>query len=233
MNEGPITQPRRGSSGAAILGGLLILTGVVFLAGELFSVDLGEAFWPFYVIAPGVVLVALGLTQRHGSGLTIAGSVVTMVGLLLLYQNATDHWESWAYAWALVAPGGSGLGMLLYGTRSGNAGMARAGFWQIVTGLGLFLAGIVFFEGILGISGSRFPLPSWVLPAVVILLGVLLLVRGMTARPDIHRGEAELPAEPRSTPPPSAPQPSPPSETLKPDSSADPDPVAEPDSRET
>jgi uncharacterized membrane protein HdeD (DUF308 family) len=91
MNEGPITQPRRGSSGAAILGGLLILTGVVFLAGELFSVDLGEAFWPFYVIAPGVVLVALGLTQRHGSGLTIAGSVVTMVGLLLLYQNATGN----------------------------------------------------------------------------------------------------------------------------------------------
>jgi hypothetical protein len=196
-----MTQPRRGSGGATAVGALLIAAGIVFLAGEFFNVNLGDAFWPFYVIAPGVALVALGLTQRHGSGLTIAGSVVTMTGLLLLYQNATDHWESWAYAWALVAPGGSGLGMLLYGTRSGNDGMARAGFWQIVAGLGLFLAGIVFFEGILGISGSRFPLPSWVLPAVVIVLGLLLLVRGMTARPNIHSGEVEPAADGRSSAP--------------------------------
>ena len=201
-----MTQPRRGSGGATAVGALLIAAGIVFLAGEFFNINLGDAFWPFYVIAPGLALVALGLTQRHGSGLTIAGSVVTMTGLLLLYQNATDHWESWAYAWALVAPGGSGLGMLLYGTRSGNDGMARAGFWQIVAGLGLFLAGIVFFEGILGISGSRFPLPSWVLPAVVIVLGLLLLVRGMTARPNIHAGEVGAAADGRSSPPAPAPQ---------------------------
>src|SRR2546422_1065117 len=123
MSEEPLTQPRRGSGGATTLGAPLLAAGIVFLAGGFFYIKLGDAFWPFYVIAPGVALVALGLTQRHGSGLTIAGSVVTMTGLLLLYQNATDHWESWAYAWALVAPGGSGLGMLLYGTRSGNDGM--------------------------------------------------------------------------------------------------------------
>jgi hypothetical protein len=126
--------------------------------------------------------MAFGLTQARGSGLTIAGSMLTMTGLVLLYQNATDHWESWAYAWALVAPGGSGIGMLLYGTRSGDARMARDGFFTILTAVGLFAAGLVFFEGIIGISGERLPLPQWALPAAIIVIGLLLLLRGFTAR---------------------------------------------------
>ena len=112
----------------------------------------------------------------------MAGSIVTMVGLVLLYQNATGNYESWAYAWALVGPGGSGLGMLLYGTRSGNRKMARDGFLQILVAIGLFVAGFIFFEGIIGISGQRLPLPEWLLPVAVIAIGLLVLVRGFTAR---------------------------------------------------
>jgi hypothetical protein len=163
-----------------MLGILLILVGAAFFIGQWANLDWGAATWPFYVIAPGVALAALGLTQRNGSGLTIAGSIVTMVGLVLLYQNATDRYESWAYAWALVGPGGSGIGMLLYGVRSANRKMAREGFWQIVVAIALFVAGYLFFEGIIGISGERLPLPGWVLPVVVIGLGVLVLVRGVT-----------------------------------------------------
>lgn len=179
-------QSRSGSPGAAVLGGILIVLGLVFFASQQLNIDIGEWAWPLYVIAPGVAMVAFGLTQRRGSGLTIAGSVITMVGLVLLYQNATGHWESWAYAWALVGPGGSGIGMLLYGTRSGDNKMARDGFFTTLTALGLFAAGFVFFEGILGISGTRLPLPQWVLPASVILIGLLLLLRGVTYRG--HRG---------------------------------------------
>jgi hypothetical protein len=181
-------QTRSGSPGAAVLGGILIVLGLIFFAGNQLNIDIGEATWPLYVIAPGVALVTLGLTQRHGSGLTIFGSIVTMVGLVLLYQNATDRWESWAYAWALVGPGGSGIGMLLYGTRSGDRKMARDGFWTILIAVGIFAAGLVFFEGIIGISGERLPLPNWVLPVAVIVIGVLVLVRGLTYRD--HRGPA-------------------------------------------
>jgi hypothetical protein len=194
--EGPSAPPapqtgtpiRRGSSGTALLGILLITVGVFFFIGQWLDIDWGAATWPFYVIAPGVALMAWGLTQRDGSGLTVAGSIVTMVGLVLLYQNATGHWESWAYAWALVGPGGSGIGMLLYGTRSGNRKMARDGFWQILVAIGLFVAGFIFFEGIIGISGTRLPLPEWLLPAAVIAIGLLVLVRGFTARD--HRVDA-------------------------------------------
>jgi hypothetical protein len=181
-------QTRSGSPGAAVLGGILIVLGLIFFAGNQLNIDIGEATWPLYVIAPGVALVTLGLTQRHGSGLTIFGSIVTMVGLVLLYQNATDHWESWAYAWALVGPGGSGIGMLLYGTRSGDRKMARDGFWMILIAAGIFAVGLLFFEGILGISGDRLPLPKWVLPVAVMGIGVLVLIRGLTFRD--HRGPA-------------------------------------------
>jgi hypothetical protein len=173
--------PRRGSSGTAILGVILIVVGALFFLGQQLSIDWGEATWPFYVIAPGLALVAFGLTQPNGSGLTIAGCIVSVVGAVLLYQNATDHWESWAYAWALVGPGGSGLGMLLFGTRSRDRKMAREGFWQVLTAMGIFVVGFIFFEGIIGISGRSFDLPAWVLPAFVILLGLALLVRAFTA----------------------------------------------------
>ena len=198
----PPPQPRAGSPGAAWLGGILIALGIIFFAGQQLNIDISEATWPLYVIVPGLALLTLGLTQRRGSGLTIAGSVVTMVGLVLLYQNATDHWESWAYAWAVVGPGGSGIGMLLYGTRSRDTKMARDGFWTILTAVGLFAVGLVFFEGIIGISGERLPLPQWVLPVAVIVIGVLVLVRGLTFRdqgwPAWAGGQPEGDAESRS-----------------------------------
>jgi hypothetical protein len=195
--EAPAERPRpkRGSPGTAALGAILIVVGVIFFASAQFKVDWGDAAWPFYVIAPGLALLAFGLTQRNGSGLTVAGSIVSIVGGVLLYQNMTDHWESWAYAWALVGPGGSGLGMLLYGTRSGNAKMARDGFWQVLAALGLFAVGLVFFEGIIGISGEPWPLPGWVLPSIVIVLGLLVLLRGFTTPRDLAEGEGGEGAE--------------------------------------
>jgi hypothetical protein len=77
--------------------------------------------------------------------------------------------------------------MLLYGTRSGDRKMARDGFWAILAALGLFAVGLVFFEGIIGISGERLPLPNWVLPVAVIVIGVLVLLRGLTFRGQIGR----------------------------------------------
>jgi len=186
---------RGGSRGAAVLGVALILLGLVFFAGQALNMDIGEVAWPFYVIAPGLALVAVGLTQRGGSGLTIAGSVVTMVGLVLLYQNATDRFESWAYAWALVGPGGNGIGMLLYGTRSGDRKMARDGFWTILGAIGLFAAGLVFFEGVIGIGGDKLPLPNWVLPAALIVIGVGVLLRGLTFRDRWEPASGNAPEE--------------------------------------
>lgn len=168
--------------GPAVLGAVLVALGILFLAGQLLDFDIGEVGWPFFVIAPGVVLLALGLTMRDAAPMVIAGSVVTTVGLVLLYQNTTDHWESWAYAWALVGPGAAGIGSMLAGTRNGNRGMVRAGAWQALTGVAIFAVGLFFFEGIIGISGRRLPLPDWVLPVAIVVAGAALIVWGLVGR---------------------------------------------------
>jgi hypothetical protein len=168
-------------AGTAVVGAILVVAGIAFLIAQLVDVRLGGETWPFYIIGAGVILAAFGLSQPGNSGLTVAGSIVTVVGALLFYQEWADHYESWAYAWALVAPGGSGLGMLLHGTRHGNRKMARDGTWQIATGLGIFAVGFVFFEGILGLSGDRWNLPEWVLPAAIIVIGVAVLFRAIAS----------------------------------------------------
>jgi hypothetical protein len=173
-----MTDERRGLGAGAVVGVILILVGILVLVAQQLDFDWGADAWPLYVVASGVALLAIGLTQSHGGGLTMAGSIISVVGLILLYQNLTDHWESWAYAWALVGPGGSGLGMLLTGTRDGNRKMARDGFWMVLTGFVIFAVGFIFFEGVIGISGDRLPLPDWFLPAIIIGLGLVVLVRG-------------------------------------------------------
>ena len=168
--------------GATTLGVLLIVLGGIFLVAQQTGFDIGDIRWPFWIIVPGLVLLAAGLVVPGGSGMIIGGTVVTTVGLVLLYQDATDHWESWAYAWALVGPAASGIGTLLAGLRTGNASMARAGATGAMVGLGLFAAGYLFFEGILNISGRQLPLPGWVIPGVVIVLGMALVLRGIGER---------------------------------------------------
>ena len=182
MTDEQRREGRPTASAPAVLGVILIAAGLLFLGAQAIDFDWGDFAWPFWVIVPGLVLLSFGLATRGDPGLTVAGSIVTMVGLLLLYQNLTDHWESWAYAWALVAPGGSGVGTLLYGTRSGNGAMVRAGLWQIATALGIFAVGFIFFEALIGISGDRLALPDWLLPAVIIGLGVLVLLRALVSR---------------------------------------------------
>lgn len=174
--------PRAEGPSTAALGVGFVVLGLVLLAVQLLDVDLGRYGWPLFVIVPGLVLLVSGLVGRGTIGLVVGGTVVTMVGLLLFYQNSTDHWESWAYAWALVGPAAAGVGMALAGLRSGDSAAVRTGTWQGLAGLGIFVAGLIFFEGIIGISGRRLPLPDWSLAALVMVVGVVLVVRAVLTR---------------------------------------------------
>src|ERR1700738_2960200 len=155
--------PRRSRSSSMVLGGLLVLIGAIWLVGQFVRIDIGHYGWPFFVIAPGVVILFLALTARGalGEGLAILGSIITVTGLILLYQNATDHFESWAYAWALIFPGAVGLGMILYGLTASRPGNVRAGTRLIGIALVLFLLGAAFFAGVIGIGGYPIHPKSW------------------------------------------------------------------------
>jgi hypothetical protein len=160
---------------------LLLLGGVLFL-GQLFDIGIDDVGWPAIVIGIGVVILVLGLVVNREQGMVIGGTVVTTVGLVLLYQNNTGNWATWAYAWALVGPAASGLGMTLWGIRTGDATEIRNGTWALLGGLAIFVVGFLFFEGVIGLSGEPIPLPEWLLPAAVIAIGVVILARGIFER---------------------------------------------------
>ena len=115
------TRTQRLGGGFIILGALFVLAGVGAFVARQAGIDplgaVSDAGWPLFVIAPGVALLVASMFPQPPQGLAFAipGGIVTSIGLLLFYQQATDHWESWAYAWALVGPGAAGLSMLPYG----------------------------------------------------------------------------------------------------------------------
>ena len=175
----------RGERSPAIaLGLVLVVIGAPLFVGQIADVGIGDIGWPFIIVAIGVVLLFLGLFVNLEQGMVIGGTVVTTVGLVLAYQNGTGLWSTWAYAWALVGPAASGLGLAIWGVRTGDASATRNGFWGFLGGLALFAVAFLFFEGVIGLSGERLPLADWVLPAAVIAIGVALLARGLLARGD-------------------------------------------------
>jgi hypothetical protein len=167
----------RQDRGGLIFGGILIVLGVLFLAERAFGVQFGRFGWPLFVIVPGVLLMAASLAAggREGSGLAVAGAITTVVGLVLAVQNATGLWATWAYAWALVGPGATGLGLIFYGVLKRQPDLVSNGIRSLGSGLALFAAFGLFFEGVIGLSGEPFLLGSDLLPIALIGLGVVLL----------------------------------------------------------
>jgi hypothetical protein len=166
------------------IGGLLLLLGVAVLLGQAFHLELGRVGWPFFVIVPGLGLLGLGLAAagRSGEVLASVGGVVTMAGLVLLVQNATDRFDTWAYAWTLVVLVGAGIGRWLVGMVRGRGDLAASGGWLIAAGLVAFLAFAVFFEVVIGIGGRRSGAAGrYALAALLILAGLALLGRRLLA----------------------------------------------------
>jgi len=175
---------RQWHGGEAALGGLLLLLGIAVLLGQAFHLELGRVGWPFFVIVPGLGLLGLGLAGagRLGEVLASVGGVVTMAGLVLGVQNATDRFETWAYAWTLVLVVGAGIGRWLVGVVRGRSDLAASGGWLMAVGLAGFLVLAVFFEVVVGIGGRGVGVPSgYALAALLIVAGLGLLGRRLLA----------------------------------------------------
>lgn len=151
-------------------GALLILLGLVFLAIQTIPALQGwlemENTWPLIVVSVGVGLLVIGLAIGVPE-MAIPACIVGGIGGLLFWQNATESWESWAYAWTLI-PGFVGVGMILAGLlRGGSRGMSRSGMNLIMMSL-VFFAIFGSFFGALGFMGS-----FW--PVLLIAVGALLI----------------------------------------------------------
>src|SRR5687767_8849581 len=96
-------QPNRSNIGALIGGALLIAFGLLALAGPVFRNVDWDFLWPFTIIGFGALFFVLMFAGgKQASAFAIPGSIVAGIGLVLLFQNITGHWESMSYFWTLI-----------------------------------------------------------------------------------------------------------------------------------
>ncbi|MFZ2413792.1 MAG: hypothetical protein WAW16_06185 [Candidatus Cryosericum sp.] len=187
------------------LGLLLLAVGAWILIARFIHINIGDWLWPFWIIVPGGLIMALGFrdTQRGGEGLVTFGSIVAVTGVILFVQNITGQWQSWAYAWALLFPGSIGLGQYLWGKRTSNARAVNSAEKTLRAAAVLFIAFGIFFEVVLGIGGFRLGSAGRVVvPVLLIAAGVAIYVTSMT---DGHSNIVQSPVPPRATPVPPQP----------------------------
>jgi hypothetical protein len=156
-------------------GILLILIGGWFLAVQMVP-GLGWFWnifaWPMIIIAIGVAFLLLGVVIG-APGMAIPACIIGGIGGLLYWQNVTNNWESWAYAWTLI-PGFVGVGLMLASILGeGGRESFRVGAWMSFISLIVFaIFGALFGQSVLGVY--------W--PVLVIALGVWLLVQPLFKR---------------------------------------------------
>ena len=164
-----------------VAGIVLVVIGVAFLLIRVADMTMGASSWPLWLIVPGLAMLvgSFAIPPRGGLGLAVPGTILAIVGCILWVQETYDLYATWAYAWALVAPTGLGLAMLLYGLVRGDHELAADGFRTFLVGIGLFLGFAFLFEGVIGISGHRIANLDEGLPYVAIGFGVLLVVASL------------------------------------------------------
>jgi hypothetical protein len=162
--------------GSLFIGIILIVAGVLFLLSRIVGMNGWGAFWPFIVIAVGAAFfVGMALGGRSAGVLAIPGSIIVMVGLILLLQSWLAIWETWAYAWTLIVCA-VGLGIAFFGMWSDQPDLRNSGWGLARLGLVLFVVFGVLFEFIFsfGSGVQRLKSPFWPVLLIIVGLGLLL-----------------------------------------------------------
>jgi hypothetical protein len=163
-------QTNRNNVGTLIGGAILIGIGLLTLIARLVpGLDLGS-LWPLFIIAFGalffIAMVAMG---KSGAGFAVPGTIISGIGLILLYQAITDKWQSMSYFWALIVFF-VGLGIYIMGRYGEDASQKKAGTRVMKIGIILFIVFGIFFESLFS------SLNSMIFPILLILLGGYLVL---------------------------------------------------------
>lgn len=169
---------RRGLVGGVVL----VAVGLLVLITRQAGLDLGaglENAWPLFIIVPGLGLLAAAFVPEppEGLGFAVAGSVVTTVGGILLYQQASGTWESWAYIWALI-PMAAGIGTAVYGFLTGFRDIAGNGVRLAAIAVVLFVVGSWYFNAVFETGTGPLDIETW-WPVVVVVVGAFIVGRAL------------------------------------------------------
>lgn len=159
------------SNAAALIGGaLLIAFGLLSLAGRIFRGWDWGLFWPFIIVGIGALFfVAMFSGGKSTAGFAVPGAIIGGIGLVLAFQNFTQHWEMMSYFWTLIIFF-VGLGVYIMGWYGENAEQRKSGSGVMKVGVILFIVFGAFFESIF----SSFS--NMIFPILLILLGLYLVI---------------------------------------------------------
>jgi hypothetical protein len=155
---------------------ILVTGSVLLFASVLNWWDAWSWLWPLEVlgVASGFALAAIWLRVIW---LTIPAMIVGANGLLFQFCAVTGLWEVWAVMWA-IEPLSVGLSLLLIGGIRRRRGLMTAGVLLCAVG-GVAVVGMSAIVSATWLAGWLW-LVRTVAPVLVILVGVSLLLWGLT-----------------------------------------------------
>jgi hypothetical protein len=163
-------QTNRSNAGALVGGALLIAFGLLALAGQVFRNVNWGFLWPFTIIGFGALFFVLMFAGgKQAAAFAIPGSIISGIGLVLLFQNIANHWESMSYFWTLIIMF-VGAGIYIMGLYSEDIKQKQSGLGVMKVGFILFIIFGAFFEMIFSSFGNI------VFPVLLILLGAYLVL---------------------------------------------------------
>ena len=177
-----LARGRRGLGGLFIPGVPILTTGGILLyASVLDAWQAWEWLWPLEILAVALGFLLAAIYMRS-IWLLFPAIVVGANGALLQFCALTGLWESWAVLWP-AEPLAVGLAFLIVNLRQRSKG--------------LFVAGLIMCViAAMGLIGMTAVFPRWVLinalgPAVLLLVGLLMLVNSLVRRPAAPEPVAE------------------------------------------
>jgi len=169
-----LARGRRGLGGLFIPGVPILTTGAILLYASILDAwHAWEWLWPLEILAIAMGFLLASIYMRS-IWLLFPAIVVGANGALLQFCALTGLWESWAVLWP-VEPLAVGLAFLIVNLRRRSKG--------------LFIAGLIMCViAAMGLIGMTAVFPGWVLinalgPAVLLLVGLLMLVNSLVRRP--------------------------------------------------
>jgi hypothetical protein len=161
-------QTNRSNTGALVAGTILIVFGLMALAGQFFRVVNWGFLASLAVTGMGALFfIAMFAGGKQAAAFAIPGSIIGGIGLVMLLQFITRQWESLSYFWTLIIMF-VGIGIYIMGWYSGDANQRQSGWRVMKVGFILFLIfGILF-----GLIASH----SLTFPILLIILGLYLLL---------------------------------------------------------
>lgn len=155
--------------GNILWGIVFIALGLLILLSRFFNLHFFNIvnLWPLIILALGLIFEASYFISKKNPGILVPGGILTTIGLLFMFENATN-WAFSGKTWPFY-PLAVAIGLFqlyIFGEREKGL-LIPVG---ILSGVSLISLSIILFGSLLS---------SILIPAVLIIIGIYIIFNGM------------------------------------------------------